>query len=124
MGLLVALLVIVCSLLLVGYIIAGITAGMGLHKLYFLHRNSLNTLRHIVKPGMTVKGCDFDYYWSKTDFGDYNTRWVFVDPMTRKKCRVDIAFNIKGHIVSIERYELNSIKDFIRDDVDLSKYMN
>ena len=88
-------------LFIFGYVFLPMVCGMGLHTLYFLHKNSKRTLQYMLAEGVTIKSRGMDFHWSKTDFGDYTTRWVLLNQITRNKLVFDIIMDISGNIIKI-----------------------
>lgn len=120
--LLIVLTVVLGVALLFGYMVAAIETGMGLHTLYILHKNCKHSLGLILKPGVLIKRNGISYHWEKTNFGDFETRWLLIDPESRKEIKFDIIMKKNGTIVKIAKYEINHIKDYLRDGVDLEPF--
>ena len=112
--LLTVLIILVGLALIIGYLFAGIETGMWLHTLYPLYTNTKRSIESMVKPGVVVKAKSIGYYWQKTDFGDYDTRWILVNPQTREKEDFDIIVRKDGSIVRIDKYEISNIKNYLK----------
>lgn len=71
-----------------------------------------------------VKAYEVDYYWGKSDFGDFKTRWKLIDQSKRDYKRVEIYFDKYGNITHLENNgwdnNLQILKDACHDGLDLN----
>ena len=117
------LLVLTCVALIILYAYCGVSTGLWAHTFLMLYFNSRKTLRRIVKPDIIVKANNVDYYWEKSDFGDFKTRWKLIDQSKRDYKTLEIYFDKYGNITYLkdDRWVNNFqiLKDVCHDGLDL-----
>ena len=58
-----------------------------------------------LKRGYLIKPEDMTWRWSKTDYGDWQTRWRLVNSIERNSETIDIYIDGSGNIVKLDDYD-------------------
>lgn len=110
--------------MIITYTIVAATMNMWAHTLLILYLNSKKTLRRMVKPHIQVKAYDLEYNWEKTEFGDFETAWKFVDQSTRTYSVAKIYFDKYGNITHMADDKWSSDMDILKkvchDGIDIN----
>ena len=96
------------------WLMCRMTIGLAPHTYFTIIRGVKSKLGPTLKDGYTLKATDYDYNWNRTDYGDFNTRWIIINKRDRTKDRIEMSVDRWGNLISIDsKYHREILKNAI-----------